>query len=182
MRGYKISLISVGILLTIFLAYKIPVFAGAGRLTIGGIGSETLQIIEDANSAEKKAKADAIALADKIQAEEAARVVATRSHTSSAVNHLLAVGAGAAAGFFAFNFITTGSISIPVTGTLGAASVSSTAAGVIGTGAAANTTTGVSMYAITSMLVGGLVGDYIYRAMWRNYKSARNVPAANGVN
>lgn len=78
--------------------------------------------------------------------------------------HALAIGLGAIGGVVAFNVITGGMGTLPLMASAGGAAT------------AAESTVAVSrVYAVTSAVVGGLAGDYVYR---KNYSGAvPSVPA-----
>lgn len=70
---------------------------------------------------------------------------------------LLSVGLGAIAGVVVFNLATGGLASVPVLASMGGEA--GAAMGGVGRGAVAIS----RVYAVTSAVVGGLVGDYMYR-------------------
>lgn len=79
--------------------------------------------------------------------------------------HALAIGLGAIGGVVAFNVLTGGMASLPMMAT----SAAGGAAAVEGTVAVSR------VYAVTSAVVGGLAGDYVYRKHYSG--AAPSVPA-----
>lgn len=151
-------------------------FTAGGALAQPAVPPEVTQAIDAINQAGGQVTATVSQVAEQPQVAQAIDVIkeageqvtdtvgqvaedviaATESSVDMVDDRLLYVGLGAIAGVVAFNLATGGMAAVPMLASIGGE------AGAMGT--ARHGAVAISrVYAVTSAVVGGLVGDYVYR-------------------